>query len=183
MKLMNLNAPDDVNHKTVSSTLRKITIYTDFIELEVNNGVANVDAERLENGKDEIVRNKEFVLIRVRATLSRRDRKLAFVDTHGYPVASTEQLNRVLVKNVAMAYRWRTSIEKEQYNSIRALAKAEKCSEKYVRKILPLAYLAPDIIESILEGQQPPKLDLQNFTSRTLPHSWDAQRKLLGYTA
>ena len=56
-------------------------------------------------------------------------------------------------------------------------------SEKFVRKVLPLAYLAPDIIESILDEKQPSTLNLQHFTARNLPHSWDAQLKLLGYIA
>ena len=111
------------------------------------------------------------------------DQKLSFVTSNGYDVSEGKSSDRTLVKNISVAYKWRTSIETGKFNSIRALAKAEKCSEKFVRKLLPLAYLAPDIIESILDGKQPPALNLQHFTTRNLPHSWDAQRKLLGYIA
>jgi hypothetical protein len=47
---------------------------------------------------------------------------------------------------------------------------------------LPLAYLAPDITQAILEGRQP--VDLTAFRLKrigALPVSWAEQRRLLGF--
>ena len=56
---------------------------------------------------------------------------------------------------------------------------AHGCSERYIRKILPLAYLAPDITEAILHGTQSPTLELKHLVGGKLPLSWNEQRTLL----
>ena len=51
-----------------------------------------------------------------------------------------------------------------------------------VSRILPLAWLAPDISTAILEGRQPPHLNskaLRNLAD--LPLSWEEQRQILGF--
>jgi hypothetical protein len=52
-----------------------------------------------------------------------------------------------------------------------------------VRKLVPLAYLAPDIMEAILDGRQPATLELQHLTNREIPLDWAEQRKLYGFVA
>jgi hypothetical protein len=51
----------------------------------------------------------------------------------------------------------------------------------YDRKILSLAFLAPDIQRGILAGKQPPMLNLERLTRLSLPLDWDEQRKMLGW--
>jgi hypothetical protein len=60
--------------------------------------------------------------------------------------------------------------------SIIGLAKAEKICVLHTAKLLPLAYLAPDLVEMILEGRQPPRLTLTALIAQPLPHSWPEQR-------
>lgn len=48
------------------------------------------------------------------------------------------------------------------------------------RCVLPLAFLAPDIVEAILEGRQPAHLSVQKMLRR-LPLSWMEQREMLGF--
>lgn len=43
---------------------------------------------------------------------------------------------------------------------------------------MPLAYLAPDLTEAILEGRQSPAISLAGLASQPLPISWQAQRQL-----
>ena len=50
--------------------------------------------------------------------------------------------------------------------------------------MIRLAFLAPAIIESLVEGRQPPELTAQLLsTSGDLPLSWPAQEQLLGFAA
>jgi hypothetical protein len=46
-----------------------------------------------------------------------------------------------------------------------------------------LSYLAPSIIDDILNGRQPPRLSAKHLlqTSRTLPLAWSAQRAHLPF--
>jgi hypothetical protein len=44
-----------------------------------------------------------------------------------------------------------------------------------------LAFLAPDIQRSIVEGRQPSAMGLERLMRMDLPLSWMEQRKLLGF--
>lgn len=46
-----------------------------------------------------------------------------------------------------------------------------------------MAYLAPDIIEAILEDYQPYELTLARLWEMDIPIEWVAHRKLLGFEA
>ena len=52
----------------------------------------------------------------------------------------------------------------------------------YVARLLPLAFLAPDIVTSVLAGTQPVHLTTEMLTRRAnLPLDWEEQRALLGF--
>jgi len=52
-----------------------------------------------------------------------------------------------------------------------------------VSRFLPLAFLAPDIVEAILAGRKPVELTSEKLKRlRNLPKSWEEQRQLLGFT-
>ena len=52
-------------------------------------------------------------------------------------------------------------------------------TERYVSRIMRLAFLAPDIVEAILGGYQPTDLELERLL-KGIPISWDAQRRAWG---
>lgn len=52
-----------------------------------------------------------------------------------------------------------------------------------VSRILPLAFLAPDIVRAILVGEQPVTLTAERLKRLpSLPFDWRAQRRLLGFS-
>ncbi len=52
----------------------------------------------------------------------------------------------------------------------------------YERRILRLAFPAPDIQRDILAGRQPAHLNLEHLMKREIPLSWDRQRQALGWS-
>jgi site-specific DNA recombinase len=62
--------------------------------------------------------------------------------------------------------------------SQRDLAAKEGLDERYVSRLLPLAFLSPEITEAILEGTQPQHWCLDTLLGR-VPLNWQDQRKLL----
>ncbi len=54
-------------------------------------------------------------------------------------------------------------------------------TERYVSRIMRLAFLAPDIVEAILDGYQPVDLELEKLL-KGIPIGWDAQRRALGFS-
>ncbi len=91
--------------------------------------------------------------------------------------------NENLIKAVAQAHAWRRALEKGQHASVKQLAAEKHLSERYVWKILRLAYLAPSIIEAILEGRQPHTLSLRQINETALSPRWGSQVRLLGFDA
>jgi len=53
---------------------------------------------------------------------------------------------------------------------------------EYLRRVLGCAFLAPDILEAMLDGHQPANLTLKKLTRR-LPLDWAEQRIQLGFPA
>lgn len=49
----------------------------------------------------------------------------------------------------------------------------------YERRILRLAFLAPDIQQAILTGRQPARLNLEYLVKADIPIGWDHQRRQL----
>lgn len=68
-------------------------------------------------------------------------------------------------------------------SSIKALARREGLCNHYASRLLPLAYIAPDIAEQILQGRQASALSLAVLTSQPMPLDWGDQRRLVARLA
>ncbi len=62
------------------------------------------------------------------------------------------------------------------------IAARENLSKGYVMRVLPLAFLVPDIVQAIYEGRQPPDLKVKRLCAQ-LPLDWSEQRRTLGFPA
>ena len=66
--------------------------------------------------------------------------------------------------------------------SARELSRRDKVDPGDVGKALGLAFLAPDIVEAILDGRHPVELTATRLRRLTdLPACWAEQRRLLGF--
>jgi DNA invertase Pin-like site-specific DNA recombinase len=82
----------------------------------------------------------------------------------------------ILVKLIASAHRWWEDLKTGRYPTTRALAQAYGKDERYVGRVVQLAFTAPSLVESIIVGTQPVDLTAQNLiTAVELPHRWDNQ--------
>jgi hypothetical protein len=54
-------------------------------------------------------------------------------------------------------------------------------SDPHVRRLLRFTYLAPDIVEAIVEGRQPRFLTV-NLLLQGIPLAWSDQRTMFGFT-
>jgi site-specific DNA recombinase len=66
--------------------------------------------------------------------------------------------------------------------TVNAETAATDASTPHLLRIARLAYLAPDIIAAIIDGQQPPRLTARDLAkAASLPLSWIEQRRALGF--
>jgi hypothetical protein len=70
-------------------------------------------------------------------------------------------------------------LESGQVASLNELSEAEKISPSYMTRIYRLTLLAPDIVETILDGRQPRTLQLADLMD-DMPVEWDRQRERFG---
>jgi site-specific DNA recombinase len=108
------------------------------------------------------------------ARLARRGREVRLVIPGTMEPAPAHQ-SQTLLKAIARAHDWREQLITGKASGPRAIAKKTGLDESYVRRILRLAFLAPDIVESIVDGRQPHELTLEKLKMR-LPMSWAEQR-------
>ena len=85
-----------------------------------------------------------------------------------------------LVAEILRARRWFDALSSGEIPTIAALARAEGVSASYISLKISLAFLAPDIVETIFDGMQPMSLTPERLKKACpLPASWEEQRALL----
>ncbi len=87
-----------------------------------------------------------------------------------------------LIKALARAHLWFDRLERGDAGSISQIAQDEQVSGSYVSRVLRLAFLAPDIVEAIMDGRHPVDLTAERLLiHENLPLNWREQRRQLGF--
>jgi len=93
------------------------------------------------------------------------------------PARLGTKTNQKLLKSVVRAHAWLTALSASRYGSIDDLAVAASLHPKVIRQGLRLAFLTPELMSTVLDGN--PVLELRQIP-KLLPLSWREQRGLLG---
>lgn len=96
----------------------------------------------------------------------------------GKAATQSNRIDRALVRSVVLAKRWAAMLNSGEATSIDALARQEHLCPRNTARVLPLAFLAPDLVEMILADQQPATLTLSKLLDARLPYPWSEQRAL-----
>jgi hypothetical protein len=75
------------------------------------------------------------------------------VTPDGAEWAPRPRVDNAMVKALARAFRWRKMLDERVHTALEDLAKAKRLAPSYVRGILWLTLLAPEIVEAILDGR------------------------------
>jgi hypothetical protein len=76
---------------------------------------------------------------------------------------------------LAKAYHWQEQLESGEYGSLEDQASANGVDRTYVGRILRLTSLAPEVIERILNGDDPEGISLRRL-QKDLPVAWSDQK-------
>jgi len=94
----------------------------------------------------------------------------------------SQPVDSTLVTSVARAHVWAEEILSGSVAAMTDIAIREKVSDSYVKKVMPLAFLAPDIVTAILAGRQPAHLTNQMMIRHMqMPLNWQEQRRVFGF--
>jgi hypothetical protein len=96
--------------------------------------------------------------------------------------APPSRVDQTLLKTVARAYRWADDLLSGRAPSVGDIARRERVSDRYVWRLIRVGFLAPTIVEAIVDGRQPEELTASTLTQRLdLPALWQAQEQTLGF--
>jgi hypothetical protein len=84
-----------------------------------------------------------------------------------------------LIKAIARGRAWFDELVTGRALSLQALAERDGITRRYIRRLVGLAFLSPEMVEAILQGRQPVALTATRLTELDLPSDWTEQRKLL----
>jgi hypothetical protein len=97
--------------------------------------------------------------------------------SQGHPMPAAT-IDNTMVKAIARAFRWQKLLENGTYTCLDDIARSEKIGASFVSRYYRLVLLAPDIIESILDGRQPAQLTMKDLLV-PFPIEWAGQRERL----
>jgi site-specific DNA recombinase len=95
--------------------------------------------------------------------------------------AHAPRADSALLKAIARAHQWSEDLLLGRAQSVAEIAEREGVADRYVRRVMRLAFLAPKIVEAMVAGNQPPELTAEALAERIdLPLLWTAQERAVG---
>jgi site-specific DNA recombinase len=146
------------------------------VDLGTEEMAVHVNLSRFLDKEGAVIRHVIPVCIRRRGV----EMRLAL---HGGEQGSGDgRVDPALVKAIVRGRKWFEDLASGRVGSLLEIAEAEGVSDRYVGHLIPMAFLAPDIVARILSGTQPVDLTTEALTKRIdLPVGWAEQRAMLGF--
>jgi hypothetical protein len=117
----------------------------------------------------------ETITVHIPLTFRKRGGRKGVVTPDGAAWAPRPRVDNAMVKALARAFRWRKMLDDGVHATLEDLARAKGVAASYVSRVLRLTMLAPEIVESILDGRQPAELQLDDLL-KGFPLEWKGQR-------
>jgi site-specific DNA recombinase len=182
-----ISLPSQDLRELLRSFLRGVIVGEDQIQVTVdkhqlrrlleNGGKPNIS--KLENQKKP-TGTGDLISLTIDAKLKRYGGAVHIVVPPNPATGSTSRPKPSLLKALARAHSWYEMVLDGNALGQTVLARKAGMTERYVSKILPCAFLAPDIVESILQGRQPDDLTFAKLV-KGIPLSWAEQRQHFGF--
>lgn len=68
-----------------------------------------------------------------------------------------------VLRAIARAWSWRRRLERGEASTLQDIATSEKVTDRFVSRMMRLAYIAPDVLENLLIQRIPPAVSLNDL--------------------
>ena len=161
--------------KMIRSHVESVIVYSDHLDIKLRYVATEPNTDTAEQQDDPPI----VLTIPWRKPSATRHREVlcpANSTQRSRPIR-TEARSR-LITGIARGRQWLEDLSNGQAADMASIAHENKLSEKSVRSMISLAFLAPDIVQAAIDGRLPRGLGISQMTD--LPSDWDDQRKALG---
>jgi site-specific DNA recombinase len=169
----------------VRKVVWRVVVHSDTIDLETSRSALRAVLTNDEPGEstgEELQQDAsrdELVRLKVETRLRRCGGELRLVVS---PDRAGPEKVTPMLKTIVRAHKWREGMLDGSISNQTSIAKQVGFKSEYLRRVLGCAFLAPDIIEAILDEHQPVDLTVKRLSRRRLPLDWEEQRILLGFS-
>jgi site-specific DNA recombinase len=123
--------------------------------------------------------SEDPIELTVKVALKRRGVETKMMLPGRAPQHHSSRCDPVLIKAIARGRAWFEELTSGRARSLQELATRDGISRRYIRRLVGLAFLSPQLVEAILQGQQPVALTATRLSEFDLPLDWTEQHRLL----
>lgn len=161
----------------IRAFIREVRVLDDGIRILVDRHSIRQQLQVIDDDQAEHDKEEKQIVLEIAAELKRLGREKKLIVAAHAPVTNADP---VLIKAIVKAHKWFAMLKSGDLKSISEIARLEDAPRTYISRLIPLAFLAPDITEAILSGRQPVALTLDRLLDvMPLPLAWQEQRKIL----
>ena len=134
--------------------------------------------------KMSLIEDGKILQMRIPIRISRRNGRKKIVlkqvipPGESPPLRSSENIQLVLA--IARAHRWLELLDRGKIVSLTELARILNLDKSYVSRIMKFAFLAPDIVDRILDDKEPSGLSMRRMLKQ-IPDDWGDQRNKFAF--
>ena len=165
--------PSEPIEDRVRAAILRVTVSDKHVAIVLRADAASSD-QKLEHAS---VRDVEDG-IEVSIGIQLKQRQTAIVIAAPGAPRLAPRLDRALLRALCLARAWAGLLASGEVDSVRDLALKHGFCNHYAAKLLPLAWLAPDLATTIMDGEQPKTLTLGALIKKAMPMEWNEQRAL-----
>jgi site-specific DNA recombinase len=159
----------------VRASVERVVVHGDEIEIILKAKTEGPAMESVDGDADEAAQS----VLKIRLPDARpRARKEIIVP--GGTGSAARRIDQALILSIARARSWLRALREGEYTDTSEIGRRFCLGDAHVRRLLRLTFLAPDIVEAIVEGRQPRSLTVK-LLLRGVPLAWSDQRTAFGF--
>jgi hypothetical protein len=169
-----VTAPETWNQETrgsVHQTVTRLTVHSDTVEITFRTEAATAASGEIDGGQTA----PSVLTLPLPSDHSRARREIIIPG----PKSEKRYVDEALILALARARSWLRGLTQGDYADTAEIGQRYQLNEAHVRRLLRFAFLAPDIVETIVEGRQRRSLTVK-LLLRGIPLAWDNQRRIFG---
>jgi site-specific DNA recombinase len=171
-----LNGSPEERAKLVRGLVDKVVVDEKTIIIKLRRGALlgrDVPSSASEDGRDDAVELTATTAFR------RRGAEIKLVLPGFAQQKHSSTCDPALIKAIARGRAWFEELAIGRARSLQELARRDGITRRYIRRLVGLAFLSPELVEAILQGRQPVGLTATRLIELDLPLDWTEQHKLL----